>query len=210
MRQLLVLSLFGIAMSAACAQGVHRIVGPDGRVTFSDQPPSSSAPAAAGGSRSAATAAGGRLPYELQQTASRYPVVLYTSQDCAPCDSGRRMLEARGIPFSERTVGATPDEVAALRRLNGDTNLPVLTVGAQRIKGYSDAEWSRYLDAAGYPTASALPPGYSRPPATPLVPVRVAPGTPAPAAATEAADDSPQEAAVPVTPPSSNPAGIRF
>lgn len=209
MRHLLVLSMFGIAMSAACAQGVHRIVGPDGRVTFSDQPPSSNAPA--GGSRSTATASGGRLPYELQQTASRYPVVLYTGQDCAPCDSGRRMLEARGIPFSERTVGATPDEVAALKRLNGDANLPVLTVGAQRIKGYSDAEWSRYLDAAGYPASSALPPGYSRPPATPLVPVRVAPGTPAPAAAAEAPENSaPAETTVPVTPPNTNPAGIRF
>src|SRR5690606_35905835 len=117
----------------------------------------------------------------------------------------------RGIPFSERTVGNTSDEVDALKRIGGDTSLPVLTIGAQRLKGYSDAEWSRYLDAAGYPAKSALPSGYRRPTATPLVPVRLAPGTPEPTTEADAPESSPPaETTVPVTPPSTNPAGIRF
>lgn len=210
MRQLLVLSLLGFAASAASAQGVYRIVGPDGRVTFSDQPPAASpAPAAtAGGQRGASAAQGSRLPYELQQIANRYPVVLYTGQDCAPCDSGRRMLEARGIPFSEKTLGNTEDDLAALKRVGGDGTLPLLTIGGQRIKGYSDSEWGRYLDAAGYPAKSALPPGYRRPAASPLV--APAQASASPAAAEEAEEASPAENEVPVTPTDTNPAGIRF
>lgn len=211
MRQLIILSCLGFAVSAVCAQGVYRIIGPDGRVTFSDQPPPTSpAPAATtgGSQRSTGGSPGSHLPYALQQVASRYPVVIYTDQDCAPCDSGRRMLEARGIPFSEKTVGNTAGDLAALKRLGGDGTLPLLTIGAQRIKGYSEAEWGRYLDAAGYPAQSALPPGYRRPAASPLV--APAQTSAAPAAPEETTEASPADNKIPVTPPVTNPAGIRF
>lgn len=208
MRTLFVLSVLGFALGTASAQGVYRIVGPDGRVTFSDQPPPSSTPAQPVGAATRGTAASANavLPFELRQIANRYPVTLYSGPDCAPCDSGRRLLESRGVPFSERTV-STAEDVEALRRLSGDSSMPVLTVGGQRIKGYSDAEWSRYLDAAGYPVKSALPTGYRRPAAAPLVEVRAAPasGTPVPSAET-----SPPVSEPPVAPPSTNPAGIRF
>lgn len=202
-----------VVMAPALAQGVYRIVGPDGRVTFSDQPPPANAPvrpvgnAAPGGP----TAAGGQLPFELRQVSSRYPVTLYTSRECAPCNSGRNLLNARGIPYNERTVDTAQDG-EALKRLSGETSLPFLTIGAQRIKGYSDSEWTQFLDAAGYPRQSALPSSYRRPAATPLVAAQT--GTQATPTATSAPNDAPAvapaPAEVPVAPPPQNPAGIRF
>lgn len=206
--------LASVLVSPAFAQGVYRIVGPDGKVTFSDQPPPANAPARPVGNASsgAPSAAATQLPFELRQVSSRYPVVLYTGRECAPCNSGRNLLNARGIPYSEKTI-ETAQDGEALKRLSGESSLPFLTIGSQRIKGYSDSEWTQFLDAAGYPKQSALPAGYRRPAATPLVATQG--GAPAsPAAATGTPGTAPAvpaaPAEVPVTPQPQNPAGIRF
>lgn len=197
-----------LAAPLASAQGVYRIVGPDGKVTYSDQPPPAAANARpVGGASSSAASAAPALPAEVRQAVGRYPVTLYTGADCAPCDSGRSFLSTRGIPFAEKTVNSS-DDVAAFKRLSGATSLPLLTVGGQQLKGYSATEWAQYLDAAGYPKKSVLPPSYRREAATPLVEAKpaAAPATRTPAG--QPAADTPAE--VPVTPPASNPSGIRF
>jgi len=193
------------------AQQVYRIVGPDGRVTFSDKPPEDAKaavkPVTPGGTAAGAAAGGGAaLPFELRNVATRYPVTLYTGGNCVPCGTGRAFLSARGIPFSERTI-TTNDDVDALTRLSGSAGLPLLTIGGQQLKGYSEAEWSQFLDAAGYPKTSQLPPGYRGAPATPLVAVQAPAIRPAPAAAAPTAAAQPAPAPGP-TP--DNPAGIRF
>jgi len=73
------------------AQTVYRLVGPDGRITFSDKP-SSGAPKVATVNMAAPTigAGGATLPFELRQVANKYPVTLYTSNNCAPCNTGVR------------------------------------------------------------------------------------------------------------------------
>jgi len=201
----------GAALPAA-AQGVYRIVGPDGRVSFSDQPPpaGNAAPAARTGGASAA-GGGAALPFELRQVVSRFPVVLYTGNDCAPCNSGRNLLNARGIPYTEKTV-TTAEDIEALKRLAGEASLPFLSIGAQRLRGFSDAEWTQYLNAAGYPAQSTLPSGYRRAAPSPLVAVTAAtpagPGAPAAPDAGAQAPAAPAE--VPVQAPANNPAGIRF
>jgi glutaredoxin len=193
---------------AAGAQGqtVYRIVGADGRITFSDKPPfnTEQGKVATTGVGSAAAASATALPFELRQIASRYPVTLYSAPDCAPCAAGRSMLSSRGVPFSERSVSSAED-VAALKRLTGETSLPFLSIGAQRIKGYSDLEWTQYLDAAGYPKTSQLPGTYRQSAATPLVALDK------PAAAT--AQDTPEtqvESSPATAPVPANPAGIQF
>ena len=189
---------------------VYRSVGPDGRVVYSDKPPAANAAPAAPTAGGGASTPGSGLPYQLNQTAQRFPVTLFTGSNCAPCSSGRTLLVNRGIPFTEKTVESN-DDIGALQQRFGDNNLPALTIGSQRLTGYSDAEWSQYLDAAGYPKTSQLPTSYRRPVASPLVPAAAAPraATSAPAAdaATPAAPPAPS-----VTPPrtSDNPTGIRF
>jgi glutaredoxin len=194
------------------AQTVYKIVGADGRVSFSDKPPVAADNVTATNSRGQLLAGGGStsMPYELRQVANRYPVTLYTADNCNPCGTGRALLVSRGIPFSERTVN-TMEDGEALQRVSGENSLPFLMVGGQKIKGFSDSEWSQFLDAAGYPKTSLLPSSYRYPPATPLVtvqkPAALADGT---------AGKKPGEAAVrnpeadPSPAPRSNPAGITF
>ena len=91
--------VLGLAALSASAQGVYRIVGPDGRVTYSDQPPPAANARPVGtGAAASASEANAQLPFQLRQVVSRFPVTLYTSSDCAPCNSGRNLLNARGIP----------------------------------------------------------------------------------------------------------------
>lgn len=197
--------------SAAQAQGVYRIVGPDGRVTFSDRAPTAAQaqPSAPPASPNAANT-DSALPYALRQSAERYPVMLYSSKDCEPCDEAREYLRGRGIPFGERTIETSAD-VTALKKLSGQDSLPFATIGSQHLKGFAADNWSQYLNAAGYPTQSKLPRGYQAAAARPLT-------TPAPAPATAAKDPAPQRPAVPqapVTPQpgtrtADNPAGLRF
>lgn len=194
-----------LAATSVLAQGVYRIVGPDGRVTYSDQPPPTGASVRPAGAAAAGNTGNTQLPFELRQVASRFPVTLYTSSDCAPCNSGRNLLTARGIPYAEKTVNSFED-TEALKRLSGESSLPFMTIGGQQIKGYSETEWTQFLDAAGYPKQSALPGSYRRPASTPLVAVKAE--NTAPAKASNAAP--PQPAQVPVAPPVNNPAGIRF
>ena len=221
------MSVARLAALAACATGallaaatqaqqVHRIVGPDGKVTFSDRAPEDKkAQSTVLSTASGGAASNPALPTELRQIASRFPVTLYTGESCSPCQQARQLLVQRGVPFTERSVN-TNDDLDALRRLSGESALPFGTIGRQQLKGFSDAEWTQYLDAAGYPAQSRLPRGYTQPAATPLAPTK------APAAS---APDAPQEAAsaptgrlrrqAPPPPPPggptpSNPAGIRF
>lgn len=213
-RTLAIVGLGGFAAAAAlsfsdaAAQQIFRSVSPDGRVTFSDTPPVG--PAAGGKvvalvpSTAAANADLGSLPFELRQVASRFPVTLYAGPECAPCAAGRGMLSARGIPFTEKTV-STAEDIEALRRLASVATLPVLAIGSEQLKGYSEIEWGQFLDAAGYPKTSQLPAGYQSPAATPLVEAQ----EPKPAPARRPPRPAPATAeTVPETPPYNG--GIRF
>lgn len=202
-----------LASSAAptMAQTIYRIVGPDGKVTFSDKPPAADA-------KATATSAGGRptgaqdntLPYELRQVATRYPVTLYSGTTCVPCNAGRLMLQGRGIPYVEHSI-ATPEDNEALQRLSGDNVLPFLTIGGQKIKGFSEAEWSQFLNAANYPAASVLPPNYRHAAAKPLVTVQKPVAAKTEPDASDRVDDKSADSRPAVPPPASgNPAGIRF
>jgi glutaredoxin len=199
--------LLALACLASPVHALYKVVAPDGTVTYTDRPP----PAAAGrpvprSGRDAANdaaAALANLPLELRQVTTRYPVTLYSSTDCAPCDNARRLLAARGIPHVERRV-VNEDDAEALNRLTGGRSVPTLMIGTQALRGFAEADWHSYLDAAGYPRESRLPRGYQQPPATPLV-ERQAEATPQ---ARPAAPPPPAEPQTP--PPAPAPAGIRF
>ena len=206
-------ALFAGATTVINAQSVYRIVGPDGKVTFSDKPPAepkaktTSAAGAAGNTTAGSRVVSSPLPFELRQVAQKYPVTLYTGENCGPCQSARSMLTTRGVPFVEKTV-TTAEDSQALQRLSGENSLPFATIGGQQLKGFSDAEWTQFLNASGYPATSVLPPTYRQPAATPLVVAAAAPAAPAATAAS-----NPARAATPATPPApaaANPSGIRF
>ena len=195
------------AALALPAAAQFKVVNPDGSVTYTDRPP-----LAAPNLRVIQLGRGGNaaepettLPAELRQTVQRHPVTLYATSECAPCDTGRQLLAARGVPYTERRI-LSEEDAQALERLFGSRTLPVLTIGAQALRGLTDTDWISYLEAAGYPRQSRLPRGWQPAPATPLVERAAAAPTPS-AAPPRAAQAAAQAASAPEAPPT---AGIRF
>ena len=187
----------GFTADPVQAQPMYRIVGPDGRVTFTDRPPPDGTVTRAATPAPPATAPTASLPADLAAAVGRFPVTLFTGTGCgAACTEARALLRERGIPHVERTVNTAAD-AAELKRLTGAALLPALTVGRQPLQGLRRSEWTGYLDAAGYPPSSRLPAGYRHPDASPLV----APPPPVAAAASEPA---------PIVPTPSGPGCIRF
>jgi len=196
----------GALAPTAPAWALYKVVGPDGKVTYTDRPPADAQARTEAVSPSGSVVGGTVLPFAIRQVVQRFPVTLYTGNNCQPCDAGRALLMTRGVPFIERTVN-TPEDVQALRRAEQTDGLPLLRVGGQQIPGFAASEWNSYLDAAGYPRQSVLPASFKQPPGTPLAPRSAAS---APAAASAAPTPAPATAPATPAPGGSGPSNFRF
>jgi glutaredoxin len=198
------------AVAAACllalapAQAQYKVIGADGKITYSDREPSATeGRVTALGARTAQQQPDPDLPFDLRQASTKYPVTLYTSPGtCEPCAQGRQYLKQRGVPFSERQAVSSED-VDALEKLSGGREAPTLTIGSQVLRGFASDSWGQYLDAAGYPRESRLPSTYQYRAAAPILERP---------AATRAADAAatPPPATVRQAPPTGTSGGIRF
>lgn len=91
------------------------------------------------------------LPYGTRKAAQNFPVKLYTAPECVEvCQRARDVLNARGVPFTEKMV-TTPEDSTELKNIAGEVYIPVLTVGKQVVKGVDATSWNNVLDLAGYP-----------------------------------------------------------
>lgn len=209
------MSLKPLALAAALAclalpaAALYKVVGPDGRITYTDRPPSDSSARVTTLDRESVieTPAPGGLPLALRQTATRFPVTLYSTADCPPCEAGRALLVQRGVPFAEKLI-VSDDDAQAMERTLGTRTVPTLTIGAQALRGMSESEWTAYLNAAGYPRESQLPRDWQAPAATPLVARSSAAPASAPARAAAPQRAAPVPTPAVVLPPA--PGGIRF
>jgi glutaredoxin len=201
---LIAVLLAGLSLPAAAQ---YKVIGPDGRVTYTDRPPSDSGARVTtlkSGAVNEAPAPQDALPQDLRQAATRFPVTLYSAADCPPCEIARQLLVQRGVPFTEKLI-VSEDDAAAMERVLGARTVPSLTIGSQALRGLSQTDWTAYLDAAGYPRESKLPKNWQAPAATPLA-VR---SRPRPASAPGAAS-APAPSTPTATPPVVAPGGIRF
>ena len=188
-----------LLLAAPAAHALFKVIGPDGRVTYTDRPPSPSEGRAMPVNRETGRASDPALPFALRQVATRFPVTLYTASSCGDaCALGRSLLSKRGVPFIERTA-ATDEEREAWPRIVGGSEAPVLKVGEQTLRGYAPVAWDETLDTAGYPRQSLLPANYQAAAPVPLIERKVVPKPAAPAAPSATTDE-----------PGSNPSGIRF
>lgn len=170
------------------AAAQYKVVGPDGRITYTDRPPAGAVARPLGAGPAATPAA--ELPYALRQASTRYPATLYTAPHCSPCDSARALLRQRGVPVREYTIERAED-VAELQRREGRIELPILRLGAQRLQGFEAGDWHATLDAATYPRTSLLPPTWRAAQSQPLVPVETEPAPRAEAAPARPAAPAP-------------------
>ena len=194
--------MIAAALAALPAHALYKVVAPDGKVTYTDRLPDTAGAKvtplnAAGGTPAQGTA----LPPELQRPVAQYPVTLFVTVDCIPCSNARALLRQRGIPHTEKIVQSGAD-ADTLQRLTGTRDVPTLMIGVQAVPGFAPDEWNGYLNAAGYPQQSKLPPGYEFAPPMPLQ------------ASRDAAADAPAanrpEQQLPAAPEMRNAAGIRF
>lgn len=157
-----------------CAANSHaelyKWIGADGKASYSDMPPPESSKQSKVLSYNASSSGADGLPYELADAVKNKPVILYTATQCVPCDQGRSLLKNRGIPFAEKTVNSN-DDIDKLQQVSGDAQLPLLTIGRSKQRGFESGAWSAALTAAGYPERSNLPKGYLATPAEPASPV---------------------------------------
>ncbi|MFZ6743248.1 DUF4124 domain-containing protein [Undibacterium sp. JH2W] len=183
-KKILACSLFSAAFMAVTAQAqLYKSVGPDGKVTYSDQPPSNQKQVEK--KKLPSIAENNNFPPELALVVAKNPVTLYTATGCTPCNDGRNLLKTAGIPFSEKTVNTAADQ-EKLKQVSGDIQMPLLVIANVKFRGYSSDQWKDALDKAGYPSTNKLPKDYRYPaaePASPPPPPKEAePATPAPEA----------------------------
>lgn len=169
----------GVLVAPAAAQ--YKWHTPEGTTVYSDVPP----PAGArlmkepGGQAKQDTPApeaaadptpAVELPYELKIVSGKFPVLLYTAPDCAPCAAARQHLVARGIPFTEKSVATSADFEAFKTRGFNENSFPAMTVGRERTVGFEAGAYDRLLNIADYPRNSRLPPNYRQAAAEPMTP----------------------------------------
>ena len=189
------------ALAAPSAHALFKVIGPDGRVTYTDRPPPASEGRVLPVNRETGVASDPQLPFALHQVAMRIPVVLYTTAECGDgSPMARALLARRGIPYSERTA-TSQEEREAWARIVGGSETPTLLVGSQSLRGFTPSAWDETLDVAGYPRSSQLPVTYQPPAPTPLIPPRA--DTPAPRT-------PPTTPRAPANEGGANPSGIRF
>jgi glutaredoxin len=161
------LLLSTLAASLLCvgvaAHATYKWVGADGKITYSDTPPPNEGKLLRGPNGVPPVAvieSDSALPYALKQAVAKYPVVLYSANDCVPCKMAREALTKRGIPFSEKLV-TNGNDAEQFKKLGfTDVTLPSLTVGKEKSVGFETSAYDRLLDAAGYPRSSLLPSTY--------------------------------------------------
>ncbi len=200
MKQPVLIVAFVLALWGPPALAQYKVVGPDGKVTFTDRVPDANQGRVSNVTNRGAEVPTAELPFELRQVVQKFPVTIHTTSDCDPCKQGRELLVRRGVPFQERTA-TTQDDLAAWQKTNGTSAAPILFVGKQKLERFNVETWNQTLELAGYPAVSKLPINYRHAQAMPLAPPRQA--------TAQAANATPRgEAEVAPSPPGAG--GIRF
>jgi glutaredoxin 3 len=67
------------------------------------------------------------------------PVEIYTSPLCGFCHAAKRLLNQKGVSFSEIDIRAEPDRKAEMiQRANGGYTVPQIFVGETHVGGCDD------------------------------------------------------------------------
>lgn len=140
------------------AEQLYRWVDGDGKVHYTDKQPPKEAKDVE--KKRVATRAGDvQLPYAVRKAAETFPVTVFNADCGDPCDAARKLLETRGIPYTDRNARDAEVQVALKKLTGGAVEVPLMQVGRTTVKGWEPGQWNTALDAAGYPkTAGIRPP----------------------------------------------------
>lgn len=147
----ILLFLSALALPCAQAQSLYKVVTPDGRVLYTNQPPANgkilktltpdAAPATAL-PPSAAEQLAKLQALRSPTAASVSGVVLYSAVWCGYCTKAKAWLAGKGISYREIDID-TPDGMASYAQAGGGRGVPLLVAGGQRVQGYSPAAYEQ-------------------------------------------------------------------
>jgi len=128
---------------------MYRVVGPDGRVTYTDQ-----APQGKGTSVKEVSIPSYPQPQRWQappssneseaSTSPSSELVMYASQSCGYCKQARSYMKAKGIAYREVDVGKDKAGAAEFARLGGK-GVPLFSLGRQTLAGFSADSFDAFL-----------------------------------------------------------------
>lgn len=132
------------AVSTVNAQTVYKSIGPDGKVVYSDSPPSEGNVTKTMKFQNlpSSTLPASTLSYveqlRLKQSSptAMQGTVLYSAAWCGYCKQAKSYLARKGIRYEERDVD-TPSGKASYAQAGGGRGVPLLLVKGQRVEGFS-------------------------------------------------------------------------
>lgn len=132
---------------------MYKIVTPDGRVVYTDHPPTEGkllktlTPDAAPTTALPVSAAEQlRKMQSLRATAAPAGngVVLYSAVWCGYCAKAKAYLAGKGVAYREIDID-TPDGMASFAQAGGGKGVPLLVANGQRVQGFSPAAYDELL-----------------------------------------------------------------
>lgn len=83
-----------------------------------------------------------------EETLSERNVVLYTQDDCPPCDAEKAWLSEKGIEFTERNIVQDTSAMEELQEL-GACSTPVTLIDGDMVIGFDPKRLDSLLKTGG-------------------------------------------------------------
>ena len=147
MKKILALCALLVSIPAS-ADPVYRIVGPDGRVEYTNKPPAG-AKATPVQTRINSYSGAPTVSGSASAGATRPEIKMFATDWCPYCRRAQAYLAQRGIRYTHVDIEKSGSGRAEYDRLGGK-GVPVILVGGQRMNGFSEERLSQMLRSAGY------------------------------------------------------------
>ena len=148
-----------LTATAAIADTLYKVVGPDGKITYTDQPPADpkSAKALTFSDLPASPLPPAVLKYQAEllkgmnnrlATAGKFEspgtVTLFSATWCGYCKKAKAFLQAKRISYHEYDIDS-PNGALSYVEAGGKRGVPLLIADGKRLQGFSEAAYDSFF-----------------------------------------------------------------
>ena len=169
----IIIAVAALTVSTAQAEKLYKWTGKDGKVSYQDKPPPEDEGVVQ--EKNLSGNARGTSDAGTSEAAQKFPVILYSTTKCSPCDQARAYLKKRKVPFAEKNVSNNQPLQKEMIEKIGELSVPTLMIGSKVMKGYIESLLEGELDQAGYPKEGKNVAGEGSPEAQDEVPAQESP-----------------------------------